>query len=125
MGRPDVDRIRDDARERIAGRASMVLDGEPIEELAKAHERHAERLDAIVKSLQYVGRENHLGATSEGQAATHNIVVAVHDHERSVVNTIYEQADQARYIARALRQIQPDIAATESENRSQITAAGQ
>lgn len=125
MGRPDVDKIRDEARERIAGRPSMVLDGEPIEELAKAHERHAERLEAIVRDLRFVGRENHLGNTSEGIAATHNIGVAVHDHDRSVVATIKEQATQARYIAGALRQIDTDIKDTETENRRQILAPGQ
>ncbi|BDH58198.1 hypothetical protein [Tsukamurella sp. PLM1] len=123
MGSPEADKIRDEARERIAGRPTMVLDGDPVEELAKAHDRHAARLEAIVRELRFVGRENHLGNTSEGEAATHNIVVAVHDHERSVVKSTEEQASRARYIAGALRQIGADLTDTEVDNQHAITAA--
>lgn len=125
MGSPDADRVRDEARERIAGHPSMVLDGEPIEELAKAHERHATRLEGILKDLADVGTNNYLGETSEGRAATHNIHVAVNSHERSVANTIAEQASQARLIASALRQIGKDIRDTEEYNRETISQATQ
>lgn len=125
MGRPDVDRIRDEAHERIAARPNMVLDGEPIEELARAHERHATRLDEIVDELANIGTNNYLGDTSEGRAATENIHIAVNTHDRSVANTIREQARQARVIASALRQIDRDIRSTESENQAAINRGAQ
>ncbi|GAB3133353.1 hypothetical protein GCM10027289_23050 [Tsukamurella serpentis] len=125
MGSPDEDRIRHEARGRIAGRPSMVLDGDPIEELARAHERHAERLDSISLELADVGKINHLGNTSEGLAATHNIGVAVHTHDQSVVNTLKHQADQARAIAAALREIDSALKAAESSSEAAIKQAAQ
>ncbi len=116
MGYPDQERIREEAERRIADRPNMVLDGDPIEELAKAHERHADRLKAIVDSLSEVGRTNYLGDTVEGRAATFNICVAVHDHEHSVVQNLQREADEAKTIAAALRQIARDLGNTELEN---------
>lgn len=123
MGSPEAERIRSDARERVSARPSMVLDGDPVEELARAHERHAERLEAIVEDLAGVGRQSFLGDTSEGRAATHNIGVAVHDHPDSVVGTIQRQAAQARFIATSLREIDRAVRAEEAENRAVIDAA--
>lgn len=120
MGNPEADKIRDEAQQRIADRPNMVLDGDPIEELAKAHERHADRVDAIVFSVRHVGRTNYLGDTVEGRAATHNIVVAVHDHENSVVQNLVRESQEARTIAGALRQIAKDIGDTELENADGI-----
>ncbi|CAM3604380.1 hypothetical protein ACXYTP_01260 [Tsukamurella ocularis] len=122
MGNPEADKIRDEARQRIADRPSMVLDGDPIEELAKAHDRHANRLDVIADSLVDVGRVNHLGNTVEGRAATYNINVAVHDHEHSVEQNLRREAAEARTIAAALRQIAKDIGDTELENVAGIGA---
>ncbi|GAB3125575.1 hypothetical protein GCM10027289_00040 [Tsukamurella serpentis] len=116
MGYPDEERIREQARERIADRPNMVLDGGPIEELARAHERHAERLNAIVDSLGDVGRRNFLGDTTEGRAATHNLGVAVHDHDLSLVRSVSWQAEQATMIAQSLRQIAKDLEDTELQN---------
>ncbi len=120
MGYPDQDRIRDEARRRIADRPNMVLDGDPIEELARAHERHAERLSAIIDSLEHVGRTNHLGDTVEGRAATHNLGVAVHDHEQSMVQTLRGEIAEATTIAAALRQIAKDLGDAELENVANI-----
>lgn len=120
MGNPDADKIRQEAEQRIADRPNMVLDGDPIEELAKAHERHANRLDALVRSLRNVGRTNYLGDTVEGRAATHNIGVAVHDHEYSVVQNFLRESNEARVIAGALRQIAKDIGETEQLNAEGI-----
>ncbi len=120
MGNPDADKIRQEAEQRIADRPNMVLKGDPIEELAKAHDRHADRVEAIVDSLREVGRTNNLGDTVEGRAATHNIVVAVHDHEHSVVQNLVRESAEARTIAAALRQIAKDIGDTELENAEGI-----
>ncbi|MEC4612783.1 hypothetical protein [Tsukamurella tyrosinosolvens] len=120
MGNPDADKIRDEAQQRIADRPNMVLKGDPIGELAKAHDRHADRVEAIIDSLREVGRTNNLGDTVEGRAATHNIVVAVHDHEHSVVQNLVRESAEARTIAAALRQIAKDIGDTELENAEGI-----
>ncbi len=120
MGYPDQERIREEAEGRIVDRPNMVLDGDPIEELAKAHERHSERLKKIVRSLSQVGRTNYLGDTVEGRAATYNIGVAVHDHEHSVVQNLNREASDARAIAAALRQIAKDLGDTEMENAEGI-----
>ncbi|TWS18678.1 hypothetical protein FK529_13920 [Tsukamurella asaccharolytica] len=120
MGYPDADRIRDEARQRIADRPNMVLDGDPIVELALAHERHASRLVEVIDTLREVGRTNYLGDTVEGRGATYNIGVAVHDHEHSVVRNYLREADEARTIATALRQISKDIGDTELENAEGI-----
>lgn len=122
MGYPDADKIRDEAQQRIADRPNMVLDGDPIEELAKAHERHATRIAKIIDSLDEVGRTNYLGDTVEGRAATYNIGVAVRDHEHSVVQNLVREAAEARTIAAALRQIGTDIGTTELENAAGIGA---
>ncbi|MBS4104497.1 hypothetical protein, partial [Tsukamurella paurometabola] len=116
MGYPDQDRIRDEAQQRIVDRPIMVLDGDPIEELALAHDRHAARLKEIVQSLSEVGRTNYLGDTVEGRAATFNIGVAVREHECSVVQNLDREADEAKMIATALRQIAKDLGDTELEN---------
>ncbi|CAM3276701.1 hypothetical protein [Tsukamurella hominis] len=120
MGSPEADKIRDEAQQRIADRPNMVLDGDPIEELAKAHDRHAARLKEIVQSLTEVGRTNYLGDTIEGRAATFNIGVAVHNHENSVVQNLNREADEAKVIAAALRQIAKDLGDTELENAAGI-----
>lgn len=120
MGSPEADKIRDEAHQRIADRPNMVLDGDPIEELAKAHDRHAKRLDAIIVSLDRVGRVNYLGDTIEGRAATYNIGVAVHDHDHSVVQNFAREAAESRTIAGALRQIAKDLGDTELENADGI-----
>ncbi|VDR41379.1 Uncharacterised protein [Tsukamurella paurometabola] len=120
MGYPDQDRIRDEAQRRIVDRPIMVLNGDPIEELAKAHDRHAERLRAAIRSLGHVGRTNYLGDSVEGRAATHNIGVAVHDHENSVVQNFTREVREAEVIAAALRQIAKDIGDTELENAEGI-----
>ena len=116
MGYPDQDRIRAEAAQRIADRPNMVLKDDPIEELAKAHDRHADRVDAIVFSVRHVGRTNYLGDTVEGRAATYNIGVAVHDHENSVVQNLVRESQEARTIAGALRQIAKDIGETAQQN---------
>lgn len=120
MGYPDQDRIRDEAQQRIADRPNMVLDGDPIEELAKAHERHSQRLLEIVDSLREVGRTNYLGDTVEGRSATHNIGVAVHDHEHSVVQNYLRESGDAQTIAAALRRIAKDLGNTELKNADGI-----
>lgn len=120
MGNPDADKIRDEAQQRIADRPNMVLKGDPIEELAKSHDRHAARLKVIVRSLSEVGRTNYLGDTVEGRAATFNIGVAVHDHEQSVVQNFNREIAEAEMIAAALRQIAKDLGETELENAEGI-----
>lgn len=120
MGYPDQDRIRDEAQQRIVDRPIMVLKGDPIEELAKAHDRHAARLRVVVRSLAEVGRTNYLGDTVEGRAATFNIGVAVHDHEHSVVQNFNREITEAETIAAALRQIAKDLGDTELENAEGI-----
>ncbi|NMD56323.1 MULTISPECIES: hypothetical protein [Tsukamurella] len=113
MSNPDADKIREEAVQRIADRPNMVLKGDPIEELAKAHERHAARLKQLMVTLRDVCRTNYLGDTIEGRAATYNLGVAVHDHEHSVVQNFQREAAEALSIAAALRQIAKDIGDTE------------
>ncbi|MBS4104426.1 hypothetical protein KFZ73_24755 [Tsukamurella paurometabola] len=120
MGYPDQDRIRDEAQQRIVDRPIMVLNGDPIEELALAHDRHANRLDVIADSLVDVGKVNYLGDVVEGRAATYNINVAVHGHEHSVEQNLRREAAEARTISAALRQIAKDIGDTELENAAGI-----
>lgn len=120
MGNPDADKIRQEAEQRIADRPNMVLKGDPIEELALAHERHAARLKAIIDSLNDVGRKNYLGDTIEGRAATYNLGLAVHDHEYSVVENLTREVAEAGTIAAALRQIARDLGNTELENAGDI-----
>ena len=120
MGNPEAEKIRREAEERIADRPNMVLKGDPIEELAKAHDRHAERLRVAIRSLDHVGRTNYLGDTVEGRAATYNIGVAVHDHENSVVQNFTREVQEAEVIAAALRQIAKDLGDTELENSEGI-----
>lgn len=120
MGSPEADKIRDEAQQRIADRPNMVLDGDPIEELAKSHDRHAARLKEIIQSLDQVGRTNYLGDTVEGRGATFNLCVAVHNHEHSVVQNLEREAGEARTIAAALRQIAKDLGDTEIENAEGI-----
>lgn len=120
MGNPDADKIRQEAEQRIADRPNMVLKGDPIEELAKAHERHAARLKELVVTLRDVGQTNYLGDTVEGRAATYNLCVAVHDHEYSVVQNFLREAGEAVTIAAALRQIAKDLGNTERANADGI-----
>lgn len=120
MGSPETDKIRDEAQQRIADRPNMVLNGDPIEELAKSHDRHAARLKEIIQSLDQVGRTNYLGDTVEGRGATFNLCVAVHNHEHSVVQNLEREASEARTIAAALRQIAKDLGDTEIENAEGI-----
>lgn len=120
MGNLEADKIREEAQQRIADRPNMVLDGDPIEELAKAHDRHADRIEVAADSLDDVGATNYLGDVVEGRAATHNLKVAVHDHEHSVVQNFRREATEARAIAVALRQIAKDLGDTEVENAAGI-----
>ncbi len=103
------------ARARIADRPNMVVDGNPQEEIARALERHAERLREAAAGLIEVGNKNHLGQTAEGEAATHNIRVAAVTHSRSVMNTLLDQADSAEGIAGGVRQIRRDLEQAERE----------
>lgn len=113
-------KIIDDAEEGIKDRPNMVSDGNPQEELARALERHADRITAAAVVLRDVGSVNHLGPTSEGDAATHNIRLGVADHERSIRNTYLAQAAAARSMAAAVRDIGRQILRTEGASEADI-----
>ncbi|CAM3907079.1 MULTISPECIES: hypothetical protein [Tsukamurella] len=117
---PEPEKIREEAMKRIADRPVMVRDGDAIEELARAHERHAERIIAIANELRDVGAVNYLGNTVEGHAATNNIRAAVHTDPRSVTETLRTQARTARHIAESLREIGRRIDRTETQNQTTI-----
>lgn len=112
--------VIDQAEAAIKDRPSMVSDGNVQEELALAFERHALRLKAAANLLKEVGSQNHLGPTSEGEAATYNIRLGVVEHDRSIVSTYLAQADEAYSIAAKLRRIGRDILRTEGASESEI-----
>ncbi|GAA0995808.1 hypothetical protein GCM10009551_061430 [Nocardiopsis tropica] len=122
---PEPEKIREEAMKRIADRPVMVRDGDAIEELARAHERHAERLDAIIEELFRIGNVNHLGDTVEGHSATSNIRAAVRDDPNSVAETIKRQAAKARHIAASLREIDRRTSTTEETSRDALSTLGQ
>ncbi|KXO93939.1 hypothetical protein AXK61_05235 [Tsukamurella pseudospumae] len=108
------------AREGINDRPSMVSDGNPQEELARALERHADRLIEAARDVYNVGTQNFLGPTVEGEAATYNIRLGVVDHERSIRNTFVAQAAEARSMAESYREIGRWILRTEGASEEQI-----
>ncbi|KXP11882.1 hypothetical protein [Tsukamurella pseudospumae] len=112
--------IIEDARDGIAGRPNMVSDGNPQEELARALERHADRLATAAREMRDVGLTNHLGPTVEGEAATYNIRLGAVDHDRSIHNTFLAQAAEARSLASTYREIGRWILRTEGASEEQI-----
>ncbi|GAA1011744.1 hypothetical protein GCM10009551_097010 [Nocardiopsis tropica] len=122
MADGELAEIIDAARDAVKGREIMVSDGNVQEELARAFERHALRLESASKDLQKVGAQNYLGPTVEGEAATYNIQVGVVTHERSLFNTFNAQAAEARGIARALRENGRRILRAEGANEAEINA---
>lgn len=108
------------AREGIAGRPNMVSDGNPQEELARALERHADRLEGAAQGVTDVGQVNNLGPTVEGEAATYNIRLGAVEHDRSIQNTFKAQATEARSLAATYREIGRWILRTEGANEEQI-----
>lgn len=110
---PETELMITIARGRIANRPNVVVDGNPQEEIARALERHAQRLREAAAGLMEVGNKNHLGPTEEGEAATHNIRVAAVTHSRSVYNTLLDQADSAEDIADGVRQTRLELERTE------------
>ncbi|GAA1073201.1 hypothetical protein [Tsukamurella spumae] len=108
------------AREGIADRPSMVSDGNPQEELARALERHADRLEMAAFGLRDVGALNNLGPTVEGEAATYNIRLGAVEHDRSLRNTFLAQSTEARSLAETYREIGRWIMRTEGASEEQI-----
>ncbi len=99
----------------------MVSDGNPQEQLARAFERHAERIVAAAFGLREVGQQNFLGPTVEGEAASFNIRHGAYQHDRSLYNTVRAQATEARSIAKALRRIGKQILRTEGSSEAEIS----
>lgn len=112
--------IMDEAQAAIAGRPNLVMDGNPHEELARALERHADRITAAAKKVYDVGNYNYLGPTTEGEAVTHNIRLGVVEHERSIRNTYLAQAAEARSMADSIRATGRHILRTEGLNAAEI-----
>ncbi|ADG77941.1 putative protein OS=Tsukamurella paurometabola (strain ATCC 8368 / DSM / CCUG 35730 /CIP 100753 / JCM 10117 / KCTC 9821 / NBRC 16120 / NCIMB 702349/ NCTC 13040) OX=521096 GN=Tpau_1312 PE=4 SV=1 [Tsukamurella paurometabola] len=121
MADGELAQIIDAAHEAIKGRPSMVLDGNPHEELARALERHATRLDEAAKGLEEVGQVNHLGPTREGEAATYNIRLGAVEHERSLHRTYLAQAVEARSLASSIRETGRRILRTEGFSQADIS----
>ena len=120
MGDEDLERTMALARVAIQDRPNMVSDGNPQEQLAQAFERHADRITKAAQRLREVGEQNFLGRTVEGETATYNIRLGAYGHERSLHNTILEQATEARAIAQALREIGRQILRTEGTSEAEI-----
>ncbi|WP_019203779.1 hypothetical protein [Tsukamurella sp. 1534] len=120
MADGELAQIIDAAHDAIKDRPTMVSNGNPQEELAKAFDRHADRLDAAAGGLRDVGDQNNLGPTVEGEAATFNIRLGAVDHERSLSRTFKAQAAEARSIAAAYREIGRQILRTEGANEASI-----
>ncbi|KXP12550.1 hypothetical protein [Tsukamurella pseudospumae] len=121
MADGELTQIIEAAREEIADRPSMVSDGNPQEELARALERHADRLEQGALGLYEVGDQNNLGPTVEGEAATFNIRLGAVEHERSLYKTILAQAAEARSLAATYREIGRWILRTEGASEEQIS----
>ncbi|MFC7753567.1 hypothetical protein [Tsukamurella soli] len=121
----DFDEMRELAHERIAGRRGMLLDGDPIEELARAHERHAERLDRAADGLREVGWKNALGDTVEGRTVTTNYRASATAGPQSLRAALISQADASRAIAEGLRAVHTELADTEKVGYTQIYYAAQ
>lgn len=121
MGDEDLERTMALARVAIQDRPNMVSDGNPQEQLARAFDRHAARLTAAARDLRDVGLQNFLGRTVEGEAATYNIRLGVVEHDRSLFKSLVTQADEARAIASALRDIGRQILRTEGASEAEIS----
>lgn len=111
----EVDNLREWARERIAGRSMMLIDGDPIGALARAHERHAERLEAALGDVRSVGIANGLGETSEGRTATRNYRQSAVDGESSFTTAVTAQAEASRRIAERLRETRASLQGQDSD----------
>ncbi len=98
-----VEEIRRRARERVAGRESMVMGGDVIEELARAHERHAQRVRDAARPLLETAWGNHLGDTFEGRAATAHVRASASEGPESLLNSMMTNARVAEAIADGLR----------------------
>lgn len=120
MADGELTQIIEAARDGIADRPNMVSDGNPQEELARALERHADRLVSAADGLREVGAINHLGPTVEGEAATYNIQLGAVEHERSLYNTFLSQAKEARSLAATYREIGRWILRTEDTSEDRI-----
>ncbi|GAA1088053.1 hypothetical protein [Tsukamurella spumae] len=120
MADGELTQIIEAARDGIADRPNMVSDGNPQEELARALERHADRLAKAAEEMSDVGSLNYLGPTVEGESATHNIRLGAVEHERSLYNTFLAQAVEARSLATTYREIGRWILRTEGASEDQI-----
>ncbi|MDF0530834.1 hypothetical protein P0W64_15685 [Tsukamurella sp. 8F] len=122
-----VEEIKRAARERVQARLEMqggedmVLDGDPIEEIAAAHERHAMRVRATARTLKDVARFNYLGDTSEGRTATRNVRLSAVDHPESLYNAMMANADAAVRIAAHLREDKAELLGQEHQAQYEIT----
>jgi hypothetical protein len=121
MGDEDHERMMALARASIQDRPNMVSDGNPQEQLARAFDRHADRIDIAALELRAVGQQNNLGPTVEGEAATYNIRLGAYGHSHSLYNTMRSQATEARAIANALRDIGRQILRTEGASEAAIS----
>ncbi len=119
----DVEEIRRRAQERVAGRSSMVMDGDVIEELARAHERHAQRVREAAAPLGEVGRFNHLGETTEGRTVTAHYRASASDGPDSLKNSMVEIASAADKIVGGLRAVAKVLGETESDSVHSIENA--
>lgn len=84
----------------------MRIDGNAIELLARAHERHAARLDGALDLLADVGMSNHLGDTDEGRIVTTNYRASAVTSERSLRAAVSRQQQVSLAIADRLRNTQ-------------------
>jgi hypothetical protein len=116
----ELAQIIEEARASIKDRPVMVSDGNPQEQLARAFDRHANRLTEAANRLRDVGSQNHLGPTVEGEAATYNIRLGAVEHEQSLFNTFRAQAAEARSMATGLREIGRRIGRTEGAGEDEI-----
>ncbi|RDH11682.1 hypothetical protein [Tsukamurella pulmonis] len=117
----EIETIMGLARVAIQDRPNMVSDGNPQEQLARAFERHAERVTTAGQRLREVGQQNFLGPTVEGEAATFNIQHGVLRHDQSLYNSLRAQATEARSVATALRSIGRQILRTEGASETEIS----
>ncbi|CAM4013212.1 hypothetical protein GCM10009551_061880 [Nocardiopsis tropica] len=122
---PEMEAMIAIARERAKARPMMVVDGNPQEEIARALERHAERLRTAARDVYDVGTHNYLGDTVEGVAATNNVRVAVVTHEHSIYNRMMAQASAAEGMADGMRRLRRDLERRESEGTDNISQVAQ
>ena len=119
----DVDRVRNSAQGRVSEYRGMLVTGDVIEQLAQAHELHAERLTNAIRHLVGIGRRNDLGDTGEGRTVTANYRQSAVDGDQSFLGVVRGQAAESRRIAQMLRKTGDVLESADDDSATEIAGA--